>query len=147
MNTTDRIKWKNGNGEMIGFAVSIFLLFIVMVALVTITTYSLRQQQLTVSTYCAGRAAAVSQTKALGENRANAVLKMIYNQGNDKDPLTASDDAGSVWMEIETVQDSWVMGNFMTITVKQSFPKIFPFEAQTQTCKMTMLIEGGLGKK
>ena len=76
MNTTNRIRWKSGNGEMIGFAVSAFLLFIIMVALVTITYHSIRTQQLTVATYCAGRAAAVSQTKALGEARATAVLKM-----------------------------------------------------------------------
>lgn len=127
---------------MIGFAVSAFLLFIIMVALLTITYHSIRTQQLTVATYCAGRAAAVSQTKALGEARANAVLKSTFV---NQEELVQSDEAGSAWMEIKTVKDSWQAGNMMTITVHQMFPAIFPFQAHEQTCQMTMLIEPGLG--
>ena len=153
MKTTDRSKWKNGNGEIIGFAGSIFLFFLIMVTIVSLMGATTRSQQLTVATYAAGRAAAVSQTYDLGTARARAVLMTMY----DKELSDGeSDEDESIWMNISAysnegapinIRDNWEMGNLFTIELYQKAPVLFPFTSNVQSCKLTMMIEGKGDKK
>lgn len=123
-----KFRWHNGNGEIIGFAFVAVFLFFIMLAVTTITAYATHAEQLTVMTYCAGRAACVSHTKAFGETRAKSVIDVMSD--------------GDVTFQIKTLNGSWKTGNLMTIEVTQPFPAIFPFNGQDQVCKLTMMIEG-----
>lgn len=134
-----KINFRNGNGEMLGFAVCIPILVIMIIGVLAISTFSIRSQQLTVSTYAAGRSAAVSQTKEIGMNRAKAVLENTYMQ-----TLSESTEPGSVWMYLTSEKDDWNTGDLFTIEVHQVFPKLTPFEQQDQVCRLTMMIEGGV---
>lgn len=129
MKQKKRFRWHNGNGEILGFAISIMLLFLVMVSVIVFTTYTTRGQQLTVATYCAGRAAALAQYPDLAEERAKSVIKNMY------------DDRLSISMRIETTE-KWTKGNLFTIELNQKFANIFPFQDRVQTCRLTMMIEG-----
>ena len=128
MRQNNRINWRNGNGEIIGFAACVSLLFLLVVSIMVFTAYTIRNQQLTVAAYCAGRAAAVSQTYDLGEKRAAAVLDAIYTEHEVK-------------MEIKKT-GTWKKGNLFTIELSQEFPYIFPFADKTLSCNLTMMIEG-----
>lgn len=134
-----KVDFKNGNGEMIGFAVCSAIFLLLIVGMLAISTFSIRAQQLTVSTYAAGRSAAVSQTKEIGVARAKAVLENTYMQ-----TLAESDEPGSVWMYLSSENDSWNTGDFFTIEVHQVFPRLVPFEQHDQICRLTMMIEGGV---
>lgn len=134
-----KINFKNGNGEILGFAVCIPILVAMMMGVLAIATFSIRSQQLTVSTYAAGRSAAVSQMKEIGTKRAKAVLENTYMQ-----TLTESDEPGSVWMYLTSENDEWNTGELFTIEVHQIFPKLFPFQNPDQMCRLTMMIEGGV---
>lgn len=131
MTEKKRFSFRNGNGEILGFAISIFLLFFLMIGIVVFSSLTIRKEQLTVATYCAGRAAAISQTPSLGESRAAAIIKAMYPHDDCK-------------MEM-TVPKEWEIGYLFTIEVSQPVPELIPFAntiiAKENTCTLTMMVE------
>lgn len=131
MTEKKRFSFHNGNGEILGFAISIFLLFFLMIGIVVFSSLTIRKEQLTVATYCAGRAAAVSQTPALGESRASAIIKAMYPNDDCKIEMT--------------IPKEWKIGYLFTIEVSQPVPELIPYANTILTkegiCKLTMMVE------
>lgn len=131
-----KLNWHKANGEILGFAICVPILVALTIGIIAISAHATRSQQLTISTYAAGRAAAVSQTKELGENRARAVLQNIYRTQNFGET--------SVWFQFTTTNNEWNAGDLFTIEVHQAMPALYPFQDRDQSCSLTMLIEGGV---
>ncbi len=129
-------RWTKGNGEIIGFAVSVILLLFLIVSIVSYTSLTTKKQQLSVAAYAAGRAAAVSHDDTLAKARAAKVLETIYDSYYSSEE---SNTVGSVWYEIE--YDDWKIGNIFTITVYHRFGGMFPFPEKTRSYKYAMMIE------
>ena len=135
MERNHNINWRKGNGEILGFAVSIALLFLIMVSLIYFTGYTTQHEQLTVATYCAGRAAAVSQSPGLATSRANAVIRSIYPDGGAKVSIRSNGD--------------WKKGNLFEVEVAGNLPTLglggawsIQLGKQERVCTLTMMIEG-----
>ena len=131
-------RWKKGNGEIIGFAVSVLLIVFLIVTVVSYTGLTTRKQQLAVAAYAAGRAAAVSPDPDLANKRAAAVLKGVYTE--DHYVTSSSTTPGDVWYEI-SYKGNWEIGNIFTITVTHHSPALFPFPERDHAYKYAMMIE------
>jgi len=130
--------WRNGNGEILGFAVCVFLLTALMVTVSAFMNYSIKSQQLTAAAYAVGRAAVVSRDENLADSRAYAVLQTIYGSGRAS--REASDEPDHAWYAIE-YQGEWKTGKIATVTVSQRLGSIFPLGEQTVTRSIAMMIE------
>lgn len=122
-------RWKSGNGEILGFAASAFILVLIAITLMGVMNYSIESQQLTTACYTAGRAAAVSQSASLAKSRALAVLKIVYNEIDDDS------------LKIEYEDNTWEIGKMMTISVNHHIDSIFPFPEMTIQRSLVMMIE------
>jgi Flp pilus assembly protein TadG len=130
--------WRNGNGEILGFAVCVFLLTALMVTVSAFMNYSIKSQQLTAAAYAVGRAAVVSRDENLADSRAYAVLQTVYGSGRAS--REASDEPDHAWYGIE-YQGEWKTGKIATVTVSQRLGSIFPLREQTVTRSIAMMIE------
>ena len=130
--------WKSGNGEILGFAVCVFMLTFIMLAVSAFMNYSIKSQQLTVASYAVGRAAVVSRDEALADGRAYAVLQTIYGSGRSS--REESSETDHAWYSIEYSGD-WRIGKIATITVSQHLGGIFPLGEQTISRSIAMMIE------
>ena len=131
------VNWRKGNGEFLGFAVCAVILTVIMISIMAFTNYTTQDQQLTVATYAAGRAAVVSSEPGLAKARASAVLKTVYG---DNLGTSSAGEAGEVWYTLDYNGD-WCIGNIATITVYQHLPAIFPLSEQDIQCSIAMMIE------
>ena len=129
-----KIKWRKGNGEMIGFAASLALFLLLCVAIMTFTSFTMKSEQLTVTAYCAGRAASLAQTEDLAKQRADAVMKAMCREMPYE-------------LELKIVEgEEWEKGSMFTIKVSQDFPSAFQFinSFRSMSRELTMMVEGEL---
>ncbi len=127
-----KLNWRKGNGELIGFAASLALFLLMCVAIMTFASFTMKSEQLTVTAYCAGRAAALAQTEDLAKQRADAVMKAMCREMPYE-------------MEIKIVDgDKWEKGNLFKINVSQEFPDAYQFinGFRDMHRELTMMIEG-----
>lgn len=148
-----KIKWNNGNGELLGFSASLILWFMIIVSMMSFSYYTIRREQLTTATYAVGRAAVVSDSFSQAQDRAYAVLKTIY--GTDHCGTTSGTSKGYVWYEIKKMTDDsktiaytdsdssdpWEIGTMAKITLHQVMPGVFPFNAGTIESSVVMMVE------
>lgn len=130
-------RWTKGNGEIIGFAVSVILILFLIVSIISYTSLTTKKQQLSVAAYAAGRAAAVSHSDTLAKERAEKVLMTVYSQSYYSP--SSSTTPGTVWFEMD--YEDWKIGNIFTITVTQHFSGMFPFPERDRSYKYAMMIE------
>lgn len=130
--------WRNANGEILGFAICVFILTALMMTVSAFMNYSIKSQQLTVAAYAVGRAAVVSQDEYLADSRAYAVLQTVY--GSDRVSREASDEPDHAWYTIE-YPGEWKTGKLATVTVSQRLGSIFPLGEQTVSRSIAMMIE------
>ena len=131
------VRWERGTGEFLGFAVCAVILTVLMLAIMAFSNYSTHDQQLSVATYAAGRAAVVSSEPDLANARAEAVLKTVYTDCLSSSP---TGELNQVWYTI-TYDGEWRIGNIATITVYQHLGAIFPLTEQDIECSIAMMIE------
>lgn len=149
--------WKNGNGEILGFAITAVAWVLILTAMIAFSFYTISQEQLTAATYSVGRAAVISNTLGDANSRASAVLKTIY--GAEHSGTTSGTTPGYVWFEIKRIStvngkesivsfsdktgtdNQWEIGSMAQITLHQAMPKIFPFNGSTIDCSISMMVE------
>lgn len=135
----NKIRWKSGVGEALGFAACSLLLLLLVISLLSISNYEIRSQQITTACYSAGRAAVVSSDPDLAKQRAEAVLKTIFGKSNVH--TSETDEIDHVWYSIEVDDDEWRIGNIMTITVSQHINEVFPIPETDIEFSLAMMIE------
>ena len=133
-----KFSWRCGNGEVLGFAVCVFILTFILMAVSAFMNYSIKSQQLTVAAYAVGRAAVVSRDENLADSRAYAVLQTI--DGSDRTSRSESAEVDHAWYSIEYAGE-WKIGKIATITVSQHLGAIFPMGEQNISRSIAMMIE------
>jgi len=138
-NKLKMVNWKNGNGELFGFAICAPFLLVILIALMSFARYAIENEQLTAATYCVGRAAVVSHNLSTGQSRAKGVLDRIYDFHAVSGPSSGSND---VWMEMSIKnEDDWKVGEIITITLTQHFDSLYPLPAINIKRSIAMMIE------
>ena len=133
------IDWRNGNGEMLGFAICAPFLVMIIIAVMSFSRYAIMKEQLTVATYCVGRAAVVSATPENANSRAKAVLERIYESHVSSGP---SDNPNDVWYDIDVKEyDDWKVGKIAIITLTQHMNAVFPLPDFDISRSLAMMIE------
>lgn len=124
-----RIRWKQGMGEMLGFAVIAPILLFIILYIISLFQIATTEQQLIYASYRAGRAAVISFSKEDALQAMDRTLDEIY-----------PDDA-SVSYDISIDDSSWLKGNVTLITVSKELNTMLPFGSGTRTRTIGMMIE------
>lgn len=143
---------KKGSGEALGFTVMAPFMVMLIALLINFVQYVGLKEKIEYTTYVAGRAAVVSETKKMADKNAELAakqnmlayqayikpgsfkVKLSYPSGTKARKVT--DAAG------QSKTSSWAKGNYITCTVtaKTNLPILF-FSGKTVKVAMTMAIE------
>lgn len=128
--------WKRGNGEALMFAVIAPLIIFMLTAIVSAVQIGIMSQKLSYTVYACGRAAAVSEDRSSGVNRAYEIYDEIMGSSYSED--------GYIPCEIEVLNnESWGKGAYIKITVRYKIDVLLPFVPDSRTESIVMMIESG----
>lgn len=128
--------WKRGNGEAMAFAVIAPLIILTLTAIVSAVQIGIMSQKLSYTVYACGRAAAVSEERASGVQRAYEIYDEIMGTDYTED--------GYIPCEIEVLNnEAWGKGAYIKITVRHKIDVLLPFVPDSRTESIVMMIESG----
>lgn len=128
--------WKKAGGEMLSFALIIPCILTLICGIIAAAQVSHINQTLSYCVYNACRAAAVSDSKDLAEERAKSVYA---NQMG----LENSEEFDYEPCMLELTGDTWEKGAFVKCTVKYYIKTFMPFTSGIRTQSIVMMIENG----
>jgi len=128
--------FKKGNGELMGFLIVAPSIIIAISIIISIVQVSLVNQKLTTAAYNCGRAAAVSETQDIGEQRAEELYEELVGDVINSYGYTAC--------EVEVLDgETWKKGSYIKCTVRTYLDVLMPFSSGVREQSIVMMIEGG----
>lgn len=126
--------FKRGDGELLGFAYTLPFVVFLICAIVSATQVALINQQLSTAAYNCGRAAVVSETQGIAEQRANDLFEELgFDIRNPESECTIEVLNGGQWKK----------GEYIKCTVKCYANILMPFTSGVKEQSIIMMIEGG----
>ncbi len=131
------LKWKSGNGEMIGFAVASICICAILVIMVAFLQLSVGLNAITKALNVVGRSVAVCTSVDDARTQAQRVAESSVTYTGIEDISTSVDFVNS--------GDEWEGGKFVNVTVSAKVNTLTPFTTKRYQKKVLICIENGIG--
>lgn len=136
----ERLGFKKGSGEFIGFAVVMPFIFIIILYIVNVLQIGVLEEKLTFAAYSCGRAAVISSSSDAAYSNAVSTLEEIQSQ--DGLSIGGTDVKVSI-----SGNAAWVKGNIIIVDVSCYFEPVLGIQRGEHTRRVAMMIEHSEYKK
>lgn len=154
----NRIKWRKGSGELIGFAIILPIVVLFIITILSTAKISNAKQRLTYMTYTVARAMCVSSNEERAINRGDAIMAHVFGDtytgcdyahngtssfGTDYVPFGTPTYIRDTRLYANLLGDKWENGTILEITISQSQNSLMPLSKITYSQSLAVMVESG----
>lgn len=158
----NKIKWRSGSGELLGFAIIMPFILMMIIAILSITQESNMKQRMTYATYVVARASSICADQERAVDRADAIMREMYGDkyvgppaivgegwmGVDSAPAAIASSQqvhGQTVCFMKMMSEEWRKGDILVITIQQYIEPLMPFSGNFHSQSLAVMIENDAG--